>query len=214
MAKRQPYSPAPRISTAERRAQAPDGTYDEQLSCNRGHVRERVAAPMALLPAIVHNFTQMLHAQRTNSVPEDPPLRKTKLDKALDHDETQSLRWAMSRYICDVLWSQEKDKTGENAIPFNQYRQAAIGRVAYIHSRVQYSSEPMLNARWQLDQFAVMMGACHPRLRPVSMAQFGQHLAGLSDERVQEGVAVGRVLGLAAALHELYRAMPQNHPLD
>ena len=220
MAKRQPYNPA-RISTAERRAQAPEGVYDEQLSGNSGHVRERVALPMTLLPAIVENFTQQLHAKRTGTRPDDPPLKKTKLDRALDHDETQSLRWALSRYVCDVLETQESGAAGEggqrhpsSGVPFGRSKQAALGRVAYVHSRVAYSSEPMLNARWQLDQFAVMMGACHPRLTAVSMAQFGQHLAGLSDARVQEGVAVGRVLGLAATLHELYRAMPQNQALD
>ena len=220
MAKKQPYNPA-RISTAERRAQAPDGVYDEQLSCNRGHVRERVALPMTLLPALYDQLVSQLHAKRTGTRPNDPPLRKTKLDKALDHDETQSLRWALSRYVCDVLETQESGAGGEGGarhpssdVPFGRSRQAALGRVAYIHTRARYSSEPMLSERWQLDQFAVMMGARHPRLLPLSMAQFGRQLAGLSDERIQEGVAVGRVLGLAATLHELYRAMPQTQALD
>jgi len=220
MARRQPYDPA-RISTAERRKRAPDGVYEEQLSCNGGHVRERVAFPMTLLPELVYKAMDELHAKRTGQRPKDPPLKKTRLDKALDHDETQALRWALSRYVCDVLETQEGGVAGEggarhpsSGVPFSPSRQAALARVAWIHEHVRRSTEPMLNTRWQLDQFAVMMGALHPRLLPISMADFGRQLAGLSDERIQEGVAVGRVLGLAATLHELYRVMPHSRRLD
>ena len=58
---------------------------------------------MTLLPVLVNEHTQLLHAARTGTRPDDPPLKKTRLDRALDHDDTGSLRWALSRYVCDCL---------------------------------------------------------------------------------------------------------------
>jgi hypothetical protein len=139
----------------------------------------------------------------------DPPLKKTRLDRALDHDETQSLRWALSRYVCDVLITQETPPRGEgggavyqSAIPFSAAQRAALGRLARVHQRVAQRD------RSALDLFAVMMGAIHPVLRPVSMAGLGRRLRGLPDDRICEGIAVEAVLTWAERLSSIYRTMP------
>ena len=203
--RRQPFCPA---SNTRRHHHAPEGVYAEQISCNRGHVRERVAAPMVLLPALMAEQIQELHAARTGQRPDDPPLRKTRLDRALDHDGTQSLRWALSRYVCDVLEAQRSPEKAEGAprrygavLPFSAAQQAALARLAHVHARLSPGD------RKGLDQFAVMMGARHPTIEPISMAQLGRSRTGLSDDRVQEGAAVERILGLAERLNDLYRLL-------
>jgi hypothetical protein len=197
------YSPgAPTTATVERRARALEGVEDEALSGNQGHTRQRIVAPMTLLPALFHEQAQELAGAA------EPPIRKTRLDRAFDHDGTQSLRWAMSRYVCDVLITQESASGAEGGarisqsrVPFSLDQQRSLARVAFVHKRLAHED------RRDLDQFAVMMGATVPGYDPVSMVQFGELRSGLCQERVQDGVAVGIILKLAERLHDVYRLM-------
>lgn len=99
-------------ATKERYSRAPDGIHEEFIS---SYKRERITLPMTLLPVLVGKTIDELHARRTGERPDDPPLRKTRLDRALDQDKTQSLRWALSRYVCDVLTTQETPHKAESA---------------------------------------------------------------------------------------------------
>lgn len=193
--------------TPERLANAPDGIHVEAIA---SYKRERITLPMTLLPVLVNEETQRLHAARTGERPDDPPLRKTRLDRALDHDETGSLRWALSRYVTDILTMQTTPEKAEgaprvygSALPFSTAQRAALARLAMVHARLSARD------RSALDQFAVMMGARHPTLVPIGMAQFGLMRIGLPDGRVQEGAAVERILGLAEKLDAIYRGMPK-----
>jgi hypothetical protein len=57
---------SPTAPTKERRANAPDGVHEESLAI---YTRPRVTLPMALLPALVNEHVQRLHAQRTGERP-------------------------------------------------------------------------------------------------------------------------------------------------
>ncbi len=192
--------------TKERYSRAPDGIHEESIS---SYKRERVTLPMTLLPVLMGKTIDDLHAKRTGEKPNEPPLRKTRLDRALDHDGTGALRWALSRYVCDFLMTQESPQKAEgaprvyaSALPFSASQRAALQRLAYVHQRLAPRE------RAGLTQFAVMMGALHPMLAPMSMAQFGRGLRGLADDRICEGIAVERMLSLAERLHVLYRTAP------
>jgi hypothetical protein len=190
-------------ATKERLANAPDGIHDEVMASYR---RPRVTLPMTLLPALVNEQVQALHVARAGGRPDDPPLKRTRLDRALDHDETGSLRWALSRYVTDVLTTQESPARAEGAprlhrsgVPFSAAQRLALGRLAHVHARLSPRD------RSALDQFAVMLGARHPVLQPISMAGLGRMLRGLTDDRISEGVAVERILCLAEKLSNIYR---------
>ena len=102
--------------------------------------------------------------------------------------------------------TQESPQKAEGArragVPFSEAQRAALRRLAYVHERIT------LTQRYNLHQFAVMMGAMHPMLSPISMAQLGYERTGLPDARIQEGAAVERVLSLAERLADLYRTAP------
>jgi len=98
---------------------------------------------MTLLPTLMGKVIDELHAARTGTRPDEPPLRKTRLDRALDHDETGFLRWALSRYVCDFLMVQESPQKAEGAprvhrsgVPFSPAQQAALSRLAHVHARL------------------------------------------------------------------------------
>ena len=206
----EPRGPAARGSTneatAQRYSRAPDGIHVEAIS---SYKRERVGLPMTLLPVLMGKTIDDLHAARTGEKPDEPPLRKTRLDRALDHDETGSLRWALSRYVCNVLAVQRRRPSpkalpgsNKSGIPFSAAGQAALRRLAYSHGRLSARDRAVL------DQFAVMMGAIHPALAPISLAGLGRELRGLSDDKISEGVAVERILSLAERLDAINRGMP------
>ena len=199
-------SGSPAAPTRQRLANAPDGVHEEVMASYR---RPRVTLPMTLLPVLMGKAVDDLHATRTGLKPDEPPLRKTRLDRALDHDETGSLRWSLSRYVCDLLITQESPEkaTGAprvyaSALPFSASQRAALSRLGHVHARLS------ARERSGLEIFAVMMGGRHPMLSPISMAQLGFMRTGLPDARIQEGAAVERILSLAERLHEIYRTLP------
>jgi hypothetical protein len=203
MAKRKPYCPA---SVSYRATHAPEGIHEERLPRNMAYSRERITLPMTLLPVLMAKTIDDLHAARTGEKPNEPSLRKTRLDRALDHDETGALRWALSRYVCDLLITQQSPERGEggaavyrSGVPFSSAQQAAIGCLAHVHARLSQRD------RASLDQFAVMLGARHPVLQPISLAHLGRSLRGPIDDRIAEGVALERVLSLAEKLSNIYR---------
>jgi hypothetical protein len=196
-----------RIARPKNKPNAPDGIHEERL--NMAYSRQRTTLPMTLLPTIMGAVIDDLHAARKGEKPDEPALRKTRLDRALDHDETGSLRWALSLYVCDLLLTQESPQKAEGAprvyrsgTPFSASQQAALGRLAYARARL------VPRDRSTLEQFSVSMGALHPPLQPISMAQLGRGLRGLPDDRICEGVALERILCVAERLSAIYRTMP------
>jgi hypothetical protein len=196
--------------TPERGARAAEGIDEECLSMNDGHIRGRVRYPMTLLPALMHIESDALEARQKRSKPNEPPLRKSKLDKALDFDQTQTLRWALSRYFVDSFLTQESGKSlyeptisGGNAprrlMPYGKAQQQALERLAYVRKHLSRED------RRDLETFGIMMGDEDLIRQPISMAKFGHSKTGLADERIQEGVAIGVIMKVAERLYDLYR---------
>ena len=202
---RAPANAAPLTATLERYLNAPEGIEDEPLSGNTGHSRQRIVAPMTLLPSLMHE-----QARELAGVPE-PARHKTWLDHAFSHDGTQSLRWAMSRYVCDMLVTQQSAK-GEGGsrqfgsrVPFTPMQQYALSRIGFVRKRLTPDD------RHDLDQFTAMMGAKIAGYEPISMAVFGASHSGQETTRWlnvgNEGVAVGIVIKLSERLYDIYRLM-------
>jgi hypothetical protein len=189
------------MTSAQRRARAVDGIYEEQLY---GHTRARVRLPMTLLPVFMGHVIDELHAKRTGEKPSDPPLRRTRLDNALEGHE--QLRWALSLYVCDALLLQESPSAGADGprvpgsrVPFNEHQEDALARLAMVHKWL------ILNERRDLEMFAVMMGCIHPVYTPVSLAEFGSRHTLCRGRNAREEAAISRLLNLSETLSRIYQ---------
>ena len=99
--------PAPRSTVLdealpERAAHAPEGIVEEQLSGNQGHRRARLRFPMVLSVQKAYHDTLALFARRTGTSPAEPSLMPTRLDRALDHDESGVVALGASRNTSSI----------------------------------------------------------------------------------------------------------------
>jgi hypothetical protein len=197
--------------TRERAARAPEGIESEPLSKNDGHQRARVRFPMALTEEKVHRDVAKLTSAKGRKEVAEPPLKGSRFDKALDHEDGPILRAVLSRYIEDHAIAFGKPGGGEETgrvncasqphqkLPLTEPQQKALARIAFIEKHLGSKD------RTDLRQFKQMMIPLVANQEPMSMSEYGELRTGLKDDRVREGVFIGIMLKVAERMHDIYR---------
>jgi hypothetical protein len=220
----------PVATFAEHPVRANREVETEALTRDASRTRKRFRTPFTLPLEFAHRFVSELAARAARGLsqlelrPEDhtneaferrkqqaldagaePPLRKTRLDIALeDREQTALARYILdrSRELMGRKIADYGDGTGGTAswdrLPMNEPTRHALARLAHIHKHL--SSED----RQDLNDFTRMLLPIDDA-DPMSPAELGHRIGKQKDSRVSEGVFVGAMRKIAQRLDILFR---------